>query len=640
MFDKKGVFQALILLIALYGLLFPCISAAQEEEPAKKELQTDELFRMSLEELMNVKITTAGKMAEKISEIPASVVIVTRHDIEMYGYQNLEEILAGIPGLYYINDYFLKNFGVRGFFTELANRNIIILVNNVPQTENMTSLHMLEQICIQVESIDRLEVIRGPMSVMYGTGAFFGVINIFTNKTNEDDPNNLVSVSMSSDKSKKVVVRASGQDGDFQYTFNGSYFGTAGIDAKLADIVSNPSTLPGLGLPVNHTTKEQLENENKYFNFSGAFKEFSFDAAYSEGNKEIMAILPAVGDGAIVINKVARINIKYSKRLSDKFKIDAKFGYFSHRMTFDYDMLVENFYGTQNNQSTGYKAEFNAFLNPSPKLNVILGLDYKKITDAVSEYNFPVWGLNYVHRNLVPGESMITQSLFTQLNYKFSEKFKIVAGLRLEQTPEWKWEWKEGNIDAGNPIYTTAPTKYSYTKAEFIPRLALIYAINENNFLKFLYGKAINRPAFFQQAANLGATTSLYPETIQTFELNYIGSLSSTFTVSLSFFRNMLDKLIIRTLMVDDEGNIISQFGNGGEMNTMGVELTINTRPFDNFHLEFSCTYQNSKDERPGFKDIEPGYSPNFLGYLKASYFFDEDISIAATGNYVDQMET
>ncbi|MCP4151466.1 MAG: TonB-dependent receptor, partial [bacterium] len=179
-----------------------------------------------------------------------------------------------------------------------------------------------------------------------------------------------------------------------------------------------------------------------------------------------------------------------------------------------------------------------------------------------------------------------------------------------------------------------------HTKAEFIPRLALIYAINENNFLKFLYGNAINRPAFFQQAANLGATTSLDPETIQTFELNYIGSLSSKFTVSLSFFSNMLDKLIIRTLMVNAEGNIVSQFGNGGEMNTNGVELTISTRPIDNFHLEFSCTYQNSKDERPGFKDIEPGYSPNFLGYLKASYFFDEDISIAATGNYVDQMET
>ncbi|MCP4146121.1 MAG: TonB-dependent receptor, partial [bacterium] len=493
MFGKKGVFQALLLLVALYGLLFPGILPAQDED-TEKESQTDELFQMSLEDLMNVKITTAGKMAEKISEIPASVVIVTRQDIEMYGYQNLEEILAGIPGLYYINDYFLKNFGVRGYNTELANRNIIILVNNVVQTENMTSTHLLEQICIQVEAIDRIEVIRGPMSVMYGTGAFFGVINIFTNRINDEEPNNLFSVSMGSDKSRKVAVRTSGQEGDFQYTFNGSFFDTEGIDAELADIVADPSLLPVFGLPVNHTTKGQLEHENKYFNFSGTFNEFSFNASYSESDIEVMTILPSVGDGTTQTNKGARLNLKYSKRLSNKFKIDAKFGYFSHRMIYGYDMLVDDFYGTQNNLSTGYRAELNMFLEPSPKLNLILGLDYKKITEAVSEYNFPVWKLNYVHRNLVDGDSIVTQSLFSQLNYKFSEKFKIVAGLRLEQTPEWTWEWKEGSIDAGNPIYTTAPTKYPHTKAEFIPRLALIYAINENNFLKFLYGNAINRP--------------------------------------------------------------------------------------------------------------------------------------------------
>ncbi len=79
----------------------------------------DRLLNLSLEDLLNVQITSAGKTAEKIGEIPASVVVVDRKEIQIYGYDTLGEILEHISGLYMLETYELqgsRNYGVRGFF--------------------------------------------------------------------------------------------------------------------------------------------------------------------------------------------------------------------------------------------------------------------------------------------------------------------------------------------------------------------------------------------------------------------------------------------------------------------------------------------------------------------------------------------
>jgi outer membrane receptor for ferrienterochelin and colicin len=67
--------------------------------------ETKELFSLTLEELMNVKVVTASKFSEKVSDVPASVVIITRDDIESHGYRNILEVLENIPGVYLHRSY-------------------------------------------------------------------------------------------------------------------------------------------------------------------------------------------------------------------------------------------------------------------------------------------------------------------------------------------------------------------------------------------------------------------------------------------------------------------------------------------------------------------------------------------------------
>jgi outer membrane receptor protein involved in Fe transport len=622
----------------------------KKEEKKQKKDEEDEykyLESLTLEELLQVEITTASRQKEKISDIPASVVVVTRDDIETYGYQSLAEILRNIPGLYFTNDYNTENFGVRGFWTTDSQRNIIILVNDVPQREHFVSSNFLELINIPVEAIDRIEVVRGPMSVMYGTGAFFGAINIKTDIVNELIPISLVSASAGSEKTYKLVARASGRYEDFQYSFNGSFFDTNGIDEPYSKMIDDPAKLPTLGVPENHTTGGQLENREKYFNISGSYNGVSFNAQFSESHKESAFISPSITDGTLVHFRSFRLNFGYAKKFSDKIRGEAKFGYFVDRWTFDNDYFFEGIYSNQTNGASGYKADLLMFLDPSPKLNITMGISYVNVLEDFLQADIPLFGLPNYHMTLSAGESMVTQSIYTQVNYNISDKLKLVAGLRMEQVPEYTLEDTQNEgLDGWLPPGSTTPlteitnqATYSYTKVELIPRLALIYGLDERNYFKFLYGKAINRPSFFQSRDLLYFPGNpLEPETIQTFELNYLGTLSSTFYVNLSLFHNVLDKLIYRTNFYVSPGEYVTYQRNVGKMTTTGLEFKLSVIPSKKLNLEFSGTYQHTTDRRSGFEDIEPGYSPRFLGYIKAYYFFTREISLALTGNYVDSM--
>jgi outer membrane receptor protein involved in Fe transport len=402
-----------------------------------------------------------------------------------------------------------------------------------------------------------------------------------------------------------------------------------------------------MGFPADISTKERLENREKYFNFSGTYKNFSVDASYTEAEPELMFALPSISDGTDTFFKSTRFTFGYNHEFSEKIRAALKFTYSQNFRSyrFDFDLLGAGVFGFEENGSKGYRVELNMFLNPTEKVNLTIGATYQNVLDIFDRLNIPSFNLANQLTNLSQGETVVTQALFAQVNLKLSDQFKIVAGARLEQMPEYTLERTSnaGLTGFESPI-TGLPLEeeivqgtYEQTRTEFIPRVAVIYTPNEKNVIKFLYGKAINRPSFFQNRDLFDPTRDpLEPETIQTLELNYIGYLSPKFSVNLSIFRNMLDKLIFRSVFLVG-GQYLTYNANVGEMVTNGLELTINTKPVEDFELELSGVYQDTTDKR--YEDVEVGYSPKLLGYIKASYFFTKDISLAVTGTYVGDME-
>jgi outer membrane receptor protein involved in Fe transport len=511
---------------------------------------------------------------------------------------------------------------------------VIILVNGVKQREGIYSANFLEQINVPPEAIDRIEVVRGPMSVIYGTGAFFGAINIKTRQEFGEEEVSQVSVSYGSQKTARLFARAAGREGDFLYAFNGTFYDTEGINADMEKIAG--PAFAGV------TTKEKLESTEKYFNFSGVFKGFSMDVSYSETRKEDLFLLPPVDDNLFYFTRMARVAFGYEHEFSDKVRANVKMNYSFNRNEYSYDFIIPNLYGEQESGASYYEVEMNLFANPSPQFGITMGVNYNRFFDYLNRIDLPLIGFNHQYDDLADGEAVETLAGFAQLNFKPSDKFKIVAGARIEQVPEFIMERKIGVSDATDPNFgtiTTSQATYSQTDIEFIPRVALILTPTAQHSIKLLYGRAINRPSIFQSIDLFVSGISLEPEIVDTIELNYIGSLSPKFTMNLSLFRNILDKLIFRTQVLVG-GTYINTFANVGNMSTTGGELTLTLKPFEDFTLELSGMYQDTKDEREGFEDIVPGYSPKFLGYIKASLFLSKDISIAVTGNYVGEMES
>lgn len=618
----------------------------EQKEKSDVEKKTEELFKMSLEELMNVKVTTADKTAERIADIPASVVLITRQDIEMYGYKTLIEILENIPGLYGINDYMKggTNFGVRGFWSGHPNDNMIIMVNGVHQVYDILSNYPFNNIAVPVEAIERIEIIRGPMSVIYGNGAFYGAINIFTKKTVEDEPKSIVSGSFGTEKTKKFFLRAESESDDFYYSFNASYYDTFGIDEPLSDMMTNPAILPLYGVPTDSQTGGKLENNEKYFNFAGTFKGFFLNLSYNETKSEVYFNLPSYSDGAYVRSQNTHVSFGYNKEVSDILKIEGKFTYSINRDWNKFDYLFEDFYGIQTFDTNAIELGFDAFITPTDDLKITTGLYYRSVLSAETLVDIPSFGnpaLENYFRSIVDGDNIETRAIYTQVNYTPFESLRLVAGIRLEQTPKYGLQ-SIRYYGTNPPNEVTRP--YDRKKIDFIPRFAAIYYLNKKNIFKFLFGKAINRPSFFQNSYNSLDDTldDLKPESIQTLELNYLGTISSQLALNLSLFQNTLENLITRDfLFVEETGFWRSWSANAGKMVTNGIELTMTTEPFDQFRMELSGTYQETKDKRPKYDaaGVEVAYSPKFLGYLKASYR-SEYFSLALTGNYVGSMET
>ena len=144
-----------------------------------------DVTELSLEDLMHVPVptvTTASKFAQKATDAPASVTVITRDDIQRYGYRTLAEILASARGFYTTYDGAYSYAGVRGFNRpgDYGSR-LLLLIDGHRANENMYSSALLgTEGILDVDLIDRVEIIRGPASSLYGSSAFFGVINVIT----------------------------------------------------------------------------------------------------------------------------------------------------------------------------------------------------------------------------------------------------------------------------------------------------------------------------------------------------------------------------------------------------------------------------------------------------------------------------
>ena len=598
---------------------------------------------LSLEELFNIKVTTAGKQPQKNRDIPASTVLITRDEIARKGYTKFEEIIANVPGFYAIDSlaYIGTIYGVRGFWTEAA-RNIKILINGESMVDDYNSQYAQKGgAAPPVDAIERIEIIRGPMSVIYGSGAFFGVINIITNELESDEPRAKTVVRYGSDNLREAYFGFNGngnigkKETPFRFALNLSQSYSDGRNEPITSWVNDPASLEGISPQQHRTTQGKLGRDRLYFDLTAKMGNWALNSIYALEDDGVYFNWPSVDTSTNIKRTI--ISLTYQKLLTDDINIKLKGGRTDLDGVFNAGWFTEDYWNRDVFSSTANFFEADVFYDITNDLSLTFGYGYRNTEKYFQLWDYPA-AKNPLFidatRQFDSGDDKTVQALYSQVEYDPNEQIKIVLGARWEHESNYKLVHRYAPHTDNETTNTRSHDDDSW---EFTPRVALIYFINADHTLKFLYGEALNRPGLFQRVDSL---TELDNEKIKTTELIYIGSLSETFSISANFFHNELENLSTRVTFLIDATTRGSRVDNIGSFNTNGVEFGATWLPIETVRIDVNLTQQDSEDQRSSFEQLEPAYSPKTLANFNLLYTLNPQIDLALFGRYVDEMET
>jgi iron complex outermembrane receptor protein len=202
--------------ILLAGVLAVCpVANASASGPASPQKVLDPTT-LSLEDLMNLQVTSVSKRPQKVADSAAAVFVITQEDIRRSGATSIPEALRMVPGLEVARiDENKWAIGSRGFNGRFDNKLLVLIDGRSVYTPLFSGVYWNVQDVV-LEDVDRVEVIRGPGATLWGANAVDGVINIIT-KSAKDTQGGLVTAEAGSEERTAESVRYGAKVGDKTY---------------------------------------------------------------------------------------------------------------------------------------------------------------------------------------------------------------------------------------------------------------------------------------------------------------------------------------------------------------------------------------------------------------------------------------
>lgn len=209
--------KKLFTLIVVMATLFIPFSNVYSQD------NSDNYLEMSLEELLNVQITTASKSSQSISQAPATIFVITADQIKTRGYTNLEEALEDIPGIEVQRKAVTETSNHFSFRGISGNDKFVVLLDGIRVSSIVGTPHAISN-NYSVANAKRIEVILGPASALYGADAFSGIVNIISREGGEDFDGIEVSTNYGSFGTTDNSMSIGGKAGDIKYSLTGKYY--------------------------------------------------------------------------------------------------------------------------------------------------------------------------------------------------------------------------------------------------------------------------------------------------------------------------------------------------------------------------------------------------------------------------------
>jgi len=188
---------------------------------------TDDLMVMNLHQLLDLTVESASGLEETMRDAPAALVVISAEQIQERGYTSLDEIFDDLPGFDVIRSHGTQQMIAyqRGYRTPFMQRTLFMV-------DGLVENHLWTQAAIisrqyPLSAIERIEVLYGPTSAVYGPNAFLGIVNVITTsgkKEQDGEHHGSLQAMIGSYTSRTVEGHARGRQGEFWYNLTGKIF--------------------------------------------------------------------------------------------------------------------------------------------------------------------------------------------------------------------------------------------------------------------------------------------------------------------------------------------------------------------------------------------------------------------------------
>lgn len=530
----------------------------------------DQLVTLPLEQLMQFQVDSVSRHPQKVATAPASISIVTAHDIKAFGYRTLAEILDSMRGLYVSDDRNYSYLGVRGFSTPGDyNTRVAMLVDGVRYSDDVfDQVAIGTDFSVDTDLIERVEFIAGPASAVYGSNALLGVINIIT-KTGADFRGTNISGSAGNygaSKARATLGDATASGGS--WLVSATRFNVSGQDlyyreydtpeqnygdADAADYDRGTTLLAkykqdGLALTLTHGDRTK------------GIPTASFEQTFNDNRSQ-------------TVDTRTHLGLQYQHKLTAATQVVARLygGRYAYQGNYIYnDSLLENRDKTDTEWVGG---ELQTVWSGSDWQTIMVGSEYR-YAPHVDQKNYDVEPRLVLLNDRRDSDAI---GIYIQDELALTSQLALNIGGRADRLRTGDW--------VGSP------------------RLGGVYQPAADTSIKLLYGTAYRTPnayeqyyfpQFFQASGRSDSDDSdLRRERISSKELVVEHSLDRSQRIGISVFQNDIDDLISQR---ENPNNGALFFANDMDAQTRGAELEWQHAWVSGVRLQAAYTWQQSHD--------------------------------------------
>ncbi|MDR6990391.1 TonB-dependent receptor [Luteimonas sp. 3794] len=579
-----------------------CLAALALASPwASADPGPQDLTGLPLEQLLDMDVRTASRFDQKASQAPSAVRVITADDIRRHGWRTLAQALESLPGLHVGDDRGYSYLGARGILRPGDyDTRFLVLIDGHRLNDPVYSQGAIgSDFPLDVALIERIEYVPGPGSALYGSNAFFGVVNVMTRDAASFGRGELdMGVGTRNVRALRSAVVARGALGETVLSASASH--DDGEDLSLPIFAGVDGDGIARGLDATRTRRLFVRHR------SG---DLGLVLVASRRGKEIPTAnygqvfgIP----GADTEDRWAMVGVDYRRAL------DASTDWFMQGRVLDFRYVGNYVYPAINrdvSRGRSLALESGVVTRALPGHVIAAGVEVN-IKRGVDQSNYDVEPREVLFQSRDAGERA---GIYVNDEWTWNPRWALSTGLRLDS-------------EAGDSLRLS-------------PRVALVGALRPGTTLKAIAGHAYRSPNSYEREyavegpGGQRANPDLGAEHIYTTELLLSQELGTTSQIDLGVYRYRLRGLI--TLIEDADGMLTLE--NAASARSSGVEASLLHRWAGGVQARASYAYADVE----GWNEAgQPINSPRHLGKLYVTAPLGEAVSLALGSRYTASRAT